>query len=81
MICIDFLDQSNKYFPHCNRTSRLRKFRISIHLFNEDATSLAKKLASGKLVKEGLSPSQQFDRVEVNNMVDREYVGRIDTRT
>ena len=26
-------------------------------------------------MKEGLSPSQQFDRVEVNNIVDREYVG------
>ncbi|TFK46601.1 hypothetical protein OE88DRAFT_1667202 [Heliocybe sulcata] len=54
---------------------RLRQFRTTFHVYNEDASDLAERLKAGGLRASGLPPSTRFDRIEVSNIMDAEYVG------
>ncbi|EEB95432.1 hypothetical protein MPER_05602, partial [Moniliophthora perniciosa FA553] len=49
-----------------NFSRRLRKFSISFSIYDQDAIELSDALPSHL---------RQFDRIEVSNIVDREYVG------
>jgi hypothetical protein len=53
---------------------RLSRFDISFHIFCADACRLAKDIRSGTL-SEAIPPSISFDRVEVSNTFDSEYIG------
>jgi hypothetical protein len=52
--------------------NRLKKFHISFHAFDRDALALAKDLRSGAL---GLPATTHFDRIDVSNIFDSQYVG------
>lgn len=54
---------------------RLRRFHIEIRMFNEDASDLSQMIRRGHLSKSGVLPSTKFDRIEVSNIIDAEYVG------
>lgn len=56
-------------------SARLKRFRISFHILNCDARDLAKDLRSGALNSQGLSKNLHFDRIDVSNIIDTEYVG------
>lgn len=55
--------------------TRLRTFRVKILAFNVDARNLAKGIRSGILMSHGLPKSISFDRIDVSNILDTEYVG------
>lgn len=44
-------------------------------MFNEDASDLSQMIRRGHLSKSGVLPSTKFDRIEVSNIIDAEYVG------
>ncbi|PBK94164.1 hypothetical protein ARMGADRAFT_965842 [Armillaria gallica] len=50
-------------------SERLRRFKIHIHLYDHDARDLP------KILKSDTSSPQSFDRIEVSNIVDKNYVG------
>ncbi|KAK0437608.1 uncharacterized protein EV420DRAFT_1587760 [Desarmillaria tabescens] len=52
-------------------SNRLRRFKIHIYSFDEDARVLQRTL------KGGPSFPQSFDRIEVSNIVDKNYVGDV----
>jgi hypothetical protein len=54
---------------------RLSKFRISFRVFDRDARDLAKNLHMGTFVGQGLPKGIRFDRIDVSNIIDTEYVG------
>jgi hypothetical protein len=54
---------------------RLSKFRISFRMFDRDARDLAKNLHIGALIGLGLPKGIRFDRIDVSNIIDTEYVG------
>ncbi|EPQ57737.1 hypothetical protein GLOTRDRAFT_35487 [Gloeophyllum trabeum ATCC 11539] len=54
---------------------RLRQFNISFHVFNRDVRELAENIRSGALASSGMLPCTSFDRIEVSNIMDIEYVG------
>ncbi|KAK7040336.1 hypothetical protein VNI00_009804 [Paramarasmius palmivorus] len=49
---------------------RMRKFRVSFSMYDQDAVTLAENLPSHL---------RQFDRIEVSNIMDREYAGIVPT--
>ncbi|KAI0046116.1 hypothetical protein FA95DRAFT_1494462, partial [Auriscalpium vulgare] len=55
--------------------TRLSRFRVDVKVFVADARNLAQDLRAGKLAKHGLPASITFDRIDVSNILDREYVG------
>ncbi|KAH8089940.1 hypothetical protein BXZ70DRAFT_899118 [Cristinia sonorae] len=54
---------------------RLRTFDVSFHIFNFDASDLATRITSNSLSDHGIPPSIRFDRIDVSNIVDFEYLG------
>ncbi|KZP28089.1 hypothetical protein FIBSPDRAFT_917742 [Athelia psychrophila] len=54
---------------------RLKQFHITFHIFDRDARDLSKDIQSGALAKCGVQKSARFDRVDVSNIFDTEYVG------
>ncbi|KAI5479842.1 hypothetical protein MNV49_002654 [Pseudohyphozyma bogoriensis] len=52
---------------------RLNRFKIDIHLFNEDAGDLATKIKAKSYGE--LPRGTTFDRIEVSNIVDSNYLG------
>ncbi|KAF5374237.1 hypothetical protein D9758_004727 [Tetrapyrgos nigripes] len=52
---------------------RLRSFKINISVVNCDALNLASRVRSGSIP--GIPRTIAFDRIEVSNIVDAEYVG------
>jgi hypothetical protein len=53
---------------------RLSRFKVSFDIFCKDARELSKDISSGKL--SSITPSSVvFDRIEVSNICDTEYVG------
>ena len=54
---------------------RLRRFKISIHLFDRNASDIAKGIISGDLTKNGIPSNIRFDRIDVSNILDAEYLG------
>jgi len=56
-------------------SDRLKKFQLSIRIFDRDAMQLAEDVRSGTLEHHGLPNTTQFDRIDVSNILDTEYVG------
>lgn len=54
---------------------RIRKFKISFRMFNQDARELAKNIQSGTYTSQGLPKNTTFDRIDVSNIIDAEYLG------
>lgn len=54
---------------------RIKKFRLSFRMFDQDARELAKKLRLGAYEAQSLSKNISFDRIDVSNIIDMEYVG------
>lgn len=54
---------------------RLSSFHISIKVCNMEAMELSRALASSRLLSLGLSANVRFDRIEVSNVIDEEYIG------
>ncbi|KDQ11254.1 hypothetical protein BOTBODRAFT_463500 [Botryobasidium botryosum FD-172 SS1] len=54
---------------------RLGRFRINVQMFSKDASVLSEEIRSGALAPSGVSPTRRFDRIEVSNILDAEYVG------
>ncbi|KDQ54024.1 hypothetical protein JAAARDRAFT_38617 [Jaapia argillacea MUCL 33604] len=52
---------------------RLRQFRVSFLLFNRDARELSRQVGANVLSK--LNIPRSFDRIDVSNILDTEYVG------
>lgn len=53
---------------------RLSRFHIKITVLRKDARNLAKDIKDGHLAPT-ISPSITFDRIEVSNTLDHEYIG------
>lgn len=60
---------------------RIRQFPIAFKLFNEEATKLSVLIQDGSLAEFGLPASTRFDRIEVSNILDFNYVGLEQTLT
>ena len=54
---------------------RMRKFPISFKLFSTEACALAKAIGEDIFTDMGITSSTRFDRVEVSNILDFNYVG------
>ena len=54
---------------------RFRKFKLSFSLFASDARHLPKGIHEGLLSEYGVPRSVRFDRIEVSNILDANYVG------
>ncbi|KDQ51326.1 hypothetical protein JAAARDRAFT_185086 [Jaapia argillacea MUCL 33604] len=54
---------------------RLRQFRVSFHVFNQDAGELSSDIRADKLSAFGVPKTIRFDRVDVSNILDVEYAG------
>ena len=54
---------------------RLRELSISFKLYSKEACGLARAIKSGRLTELDLPPSMRFDRIEVSNILDAQYVG------
>lgn len=54
---------------------RLRLLKISINLFNMDAIDLGRAIETGDGIGQTITKGTKFDRVEVSNIVDSNYVG------
>ncbi|KAJ6576027.1 hypothetical protein DFH09DRAFT_980979 [Mycena vulgaris] len=54
---------------------RLSHLRIAFKVFNMDASDLARSMKSGALSHFGIPATLRFDRVDVSNIVDHNYVG------
>jgi len=54
---------------------RLNRFHVTFHVFDSDARQLSKDIQSGALAEHGISKNTRFDRVDVSNIFDTEYVG------
>ena len=60
---------------------RIRQFPIAFKMFNEEATKLSALVQDGSLAEFGLPSSTRFDRIEVSNILDFNYVGLEKTLT
>ncbi|KAF9224203.1 hypothetical protein BS17DRAFT_780637 [Gyrodon lividus] len=54
---------------------RIRTLHISFHVFGADACVLSDAITHGELTAYGIPPTTRFDRVEVSNILDPNYVG------
>ena len=54
---------------------RMRKIKMSFTLFASDARRLPNGIREGLLSGCGIPPSIRFDRIEVSNILDANYVG------
>jgi hypothetical protein len=54
---------------------RLKKIHVTFHVFDRDARALARDIRSDALGSHGLPKSTHFDRIDVSNIFDPEYVG------
>jgi hypothetical protein len=53
---------------------RLARFHITFHVFCKDACVLSEEIRDGSLSRV-IPPSVSFDRIEVSNTLDSEYIG------
>lgn len=60
---------------------RLNRFRIKFSVFCKDASGLSSEIKSGALTSHGIPATIRFDRIEVSNILDAEYVGILNTLT
>jgi hypothetical protein len=56
-------------------SDRIKKFRVSFRVFDRDARELAKDIHSGATAPYGVARSTCFDRIDVSNIIDPEYIG------
>ncbi|TFK46609.1 hypothetical protein OE88DRAFT_1667211 [Heliocybe sulcata] len=54
---------------------RLRRFKVNFHVYNDDVRDLSDNLKAGALARSGIPASVHFDRIDVSNIMDVEYVG------
>ena len=54
---------------------RMKSLSISFHLTQTPAQQLFQHLQEGKLSKNGLPPTVKFDRIDLSNILDDDYVG------
>ncbi|KDQ11253.1 hypothetical protein BOTBODRAFT_57569 [Botryobasidium botryosum FD-172 SS1] len=54
---------------------RLSRFRINFQLFCMDASVLSEEIRSGQLTAYGVPSTRRFDRIEVSNIFDDNYLG------
>ena len=54
---------------------QLRQHRISFHVFNSEACALAQGIAQGRFAEYGVPSTSRFDRIDVSNIMDQNYVG------
>ncbi|KIJ61529.1 hypothetical protein HYDPIDRAFT_183158 [Hydnomerulius pinastri MD-312] len=54
---------------------RIRKLHVSFHVFNSEACALAEEIVKGTFSAYGLPPTVRFDRIDVSNILDPNYVG------
>lgn len=54
---------------------RIRKFRITFKLFSVEACALSKDIEENIFADMGVASNARFDRVEVSNILDFNYVG------
>jgi len=55
--------------------TRIKELPITFHLSLNSAQELVDGLRQGKLSKNGLTPDIKFDRIDVSNILDDNYVG------
>lgn len=60
---------------------RLSRFRIKFSVCCKYAGDLSSEIQCGGLVSHGIPETIRFDRIEVSNILDAEYVGILDTLT
>lgn len=60
---------------------RIRKFPITFRMFDLEATKLADAIQADLLSDVGLPASTRFDRIEVSNILDFNYIGMEKTLT
>lgn len=53
----------------------LRQHRISFYVFNSEACALAQGIVQGKFANFGIPSTIRFDRIDVSNIMDPNYVG------
>ena len=53
----------------------IRQHRISFHVFNSEACALAQHISQGELAELGVPSTTRFDRIDVSNIMDPNYVG------
>lgn len=56
-------------------TDRLSRFNIKFKMFCDETTKLSHALRSDALRSLGLPATVRFDRIEVSNIMDRQYLG------
>jgi len=56
-------------------SKRIKSLSITFHLAQLPVQQLVEDLQQGKLSKNGLSPTIKFDRIDVSNILDDNYVG------
>ncbi|KIJ15964.1 hypothetical protein PAXINDRAFT_176417 [Paxillus involutus ATCC 200175] len=54
---------------------RIREHRISFYVFNSEACALAEDIIQGTYMAYGIPPTLRFDRIDVSNIMDPNYVG------
>ncbi|KIK98607.1 hypothetical protein PAXRUDRAFT_133868 [Paxillus rubicundulus Ve08.2h10] len=54
---------------------RIREYPISFYVFNSEACALAKEIIQGTYMAYGIPPTLRFDRIDVSNIMDPNYVG------
>lgn len=54
---------------------RVARFNISFKMFNKDALDFAKAIRHGELSLCGVPSSIRFDRIDVSNVIDYNYLG------
>ncbi|KZV67124.1 hypothetical protein PENSPDRAFT_62747 [Peniophora sp. CONT] len=59
----------------CDFAKRLSRFRIKFIVLNEDAVDLATNIQRGDLKDVGIPATARFDRIDVSNIMDANYVG------
>ena len=59
----------------CSFSERLRTFKISFHVFDLDASELARRIKRDDLHGQGIPNTIRFDRIDVSNIIDYEYLG------
>lgn len=54
---------------------RIQQLRISFCIFDRDALDLQQAILNGELVGAGILSTTKFDRIDVSNIMDAEYIG------
>jgi hypothetical protein len=55
--------------------SRISRFKIAFKMLDQNALNLAPLISSGALSRINIPAGQRFDRVDVSNIMDKQYAG------